>query len=221
MRKNIRPKTIFSSITGGGKTHIAILIIAILFTACSCRQTVLIPVEIPEEWTITIINNPSEAGITETYTKLSNQRFSLPEPEAKDGFTFSYYSLPDGTELQPGDRLKYDGSNIIVTANWAYDLDIEIPETGTGTNVLTDAINGADGNDVIINLPSSAGETATYTETGPTNPQVVISNNEVNNFIKELSNYDILIPIFNENKENVTAEAIEEFIGQKYSDMFA
>lgn len=165
MRKNIRPKTIFSSITGGGKTYIAILIIAILFAACSCRQTVLIPVEIPEEWTITIINNPSEAGITETYTKLSNQRFSLPEPEAKDGFTFSYYSLPDGTELKPGDRLKYDGSNIIVTANWAYDLDIEIPETGTGTNVLTDAINGANGNDVIINLPLSAGETATYTET--------------------------------------------------------
>lgn len=50
---------------------------------------------------------------------------------------------------------------------------------------------------------------------------ISLSTNITLNVEDLISNYDILVPIFNENKENVTAEAIEEFIGQKYSDMFA
>ena len=110
----------------GGGVFVAILVIAILsFT--SCRQIVFVPIEEPEEWTITIINNPEEVGTAETYSRYIRQRFVLPDSEPKENYSFDNYSLADGTELQAGDSIKYNGSDVIVTANWTYVVDVDNP----------------------------------------------------------------------------------------------
>ena len=168
MRKFNRPINLsqYCAKMGGGKLYIAILLFAILLSTSSCKQIVFVPVEEPKEWTITIVNNPAEVGTSETFSRYTNQKFTLPDPEPVDGYSFDNYSLPDGTELQVGDRVKYDGSDITITANWSYEINVDTPDHGTGTNSISDAINSANGKNVVINLPS-AGSNTTYNEDDP------------------------------------------------------
>ena len=77
----------------------------------------------------------------------------MPDSEPKENYSFDNYSLADGTELQAGDSIKYNGSDVIVTANWTYVVDVDNP----GSNSISEAMNRADGKNVIINLPYDGG----------------------------------------------------------------